>query len=287
MSDRINCAAWIDESSGVIHLLARHINGKGGVMMPDWGGLELLSFDNNRQLVDQRIVWEGKGNELNLEDARATVSADRRVLVGLTAVVEEGEHFIPYPAFSAFKEERLENLVIAKNLGPGKNITSLTEDAWVYRKAIDDFSLTVVSWDGKTATPMGDLTLNPIPHWATEKIGTTMPPIWINEHEALFLLHGVSKIGDMYHYALGRAKLVREGRAFRISLVDPKPFLTTEDLAETSTALGIRERHEFRRVVYCCGGILQKKELSLFVNIGDSTTVEVVYPLEELTRGWW
>ncbi len=293
MSDRINGAAWFDEVSGHTHLLARHINGLGGVTMPDWGKLELLSFDANRNLVSQRVVWEGSGTQLNLEDARAIISTDGRVLLGLTAVIEEGDKFIPYPAFCTFGQTDLENLVVAKNLGPGKNVTPLTDTTWVYRKDSDDFSLTMVTWDGKIATPTGSLTLNPTPQWATEKIGTTMAPIWINENEALFLLHGVSKTGDMYQYALGRAKLVREGTTFRISLVDPQPILTPDDLGQTAKTLGIRERHQFRRVVYCCGGIVppggivQNKEVSLFVNIGDSRTVEVVYSLAELTKGWW
>ena len=302
MRNRINVAAWYDDVSHTTQLLARHVNGVGGVTTPDWGRLELLSFDANRQLVSERVVWEGKCKALNLEDPRARVSFDGRVLLGLTAVIEEGNAFVPYPAFCTLStvdwQGGLEGLVVATSLDSGKNLTPLTDTTWVYRKESDDFSLTLLTRDRETATATGSLTLDPVPSWASHKIGTTMPPIWITENEALFFLHGVSKIGDMYHYALGRAKLVRNGTSFRISHVDPRPFLIPDDLAETAKTLGIGERHQFRRVVYCCGGIIppsgivrgfgkQNQELSLFVNIGDSQTVEVMYPLAELTKGWW
>ena len=296
MSDRINVAAWIDDVSCTTQFLVRHMNGKGGKHTPDWGRLELLSLDTLGHYVEGHVVWEGDGSALNLEDPRARISTDGRVLLGLTAVVQKETEFIPYPAIcmlpSVHWQGKLENLKVATYLDPGKNMTPLTDTAWVYRKETDNFILTVVNWDGKISKVTGSIRLDSVPFWATHKIGTTMPPIWMTENEALFILHGVSKIGDMYHYALGRARLVRNGDMFTILDVDPKPFLTPDDVAQTALTLNIQERHQFRRVVYCCGGIVrgttdQTKELSLYVNIGDSQTVEVVYPLSELTKGWW
>lgn len=295
MENRINAAAWQDDRTHTTYLLARHINGQGGVAMPDWNSLDLVTFDEKYTLLSERVVWGAGESAMNLEDARALVSPDGRVLLGLTAVVQEKNEFVPYPAFCTLPtvnwSGKLDEIAIPPTVSPGKNLTALTETDWIYRKISDDFGLSVITWDGTETHENGLLRLDPLPPWATHKIGTTMSPIWMNDTEALLLLHGVTKIGDMHFYALGRARLVKKGGSYCITHVDQKPLLIPDDVLQTAIDLQIHERHAFRRVVYCCGGVVQGtgsgKEVLLYVNIGDSRTVGVVYPLSELIAGWW
>src|SRR5690606_5476313 len=98
--------------------------------------------------------------------------------------------------------------------------------------------------------------------WARWRIGTTMSPIWINEKEALFIIHGITiqKIDgiDKYVYSLGRAKLSRNKNIFKVK-VAYEPILTPDDFLNEDGTQIVPDLHpELRRVVYSCVGIVKK-----------------------------
>ena len=103
------------------------------------------------------------------------------------------------------------------------------------------------------------------------------------------LIHGIRIENGIYHYAIGRAKLVKD-RGYQIVAIDPEPLLTPEHFYRKGAPL-YPELHDFRRVVYACGGIIKKigrtQVLSLFVNVGDSQTVEVNFSLKQLQKDFW
>ncbi|EKE14673.1 MAG: hypothetical protein ACD_12C00349G0001, partial [uncultured bacterium] len=106
------------------------------------------------------------------------------------------------------------------------------------------------------------------------KIGTAMPPFWFTPNEALFIIHGITKQiidgKEKYIYSIGRAKLTRKNNRFQV-MVAPDPILTPDDFLDKDGSPLVEELHpESRRVVYSCGGVINKNKqdsLSLYVNV--------------------
>ena len=119
-----------------------------------------------------------------------------------------------------------------------------------------------------------------------------MPPIWLNQEEALFIIHGISivkvKGKATYVYSIGRAKLTRKNNKFSV-VVAPEPILTSDNFINNDGTPMVAELHpKLRRVVYSCGGIIKRNKqdaLYLYVNVGDRTTFEVEFSLKELKEG--
>ena len=119
-----------------------------------------------------------------------------------------------------------------------------------------------------------------------------MPPIWLNQKEALFIFHGISiqkiKGKEKYIYSIGRAKLTRRNNKFDV-VVAPEPILTPDDFVHEDGKPMVAELHpNLRRVVYSCGGLIKRNKqdgLFLYVNVGDRTTFEVEFYLSELKKG--
>ena len=69
-------------------------------------------------------------------------------------------------------------------------------------------------------------------------------------------------------------------------MVAPEPILTPNNFLDNEGKALVEELHpDIRRVVYSCGGIIKKGTLTLYVNVGDRTTFEVEYSIEELKKG--
>jgi hypothetical protein len=128
--------------------------------------------------------------------------------------------------------------------------------------------------------------------WAEWRVGTTMPPIWLNENEAVFPIHGIKLVDGKYVYSIGTSRLLRDENGTlsvdnisQESIIDPDLFVGMFSDDEV-------ELHEERRVVYCCGGVPihddsgKLENLKLYVNVGDKRTVEVTVAMAKLIEDW-
>lgn len=295
--DRFNAAVWREPQSGHIFVMPREVKNAGGKGEPDKGRLILLELDKQGDLINEIEVWRPDSDDLHLEDPRALVLDNHKVIIGLTAVVKENGKYLPYPAIinldTSLWKKSLPKPIIIKNLGHGKNMTPVDAETFFFRKDGEGNShkLYVCSWDGAQIKEAGEIDFSIDIPWAAWRIGTTMPPIWVNENEALMLIHGITIENGKYIYSLGRSKLKKnQFNKYQIE-IDRDPILTPDDFVKDGMPV-INELHpELRRVVYSCGGViknhLEEEVLSLFTNVGDKQTVEVPFKLNHLKQGWW
>jgi len=306
-----NAAAW--EDGDKIHLLGRHVKDAGAYGEPDVGSLVLLTLGQAGNILSSREVWQpSEDGEHMLEDARALPLSDGRIAFGITAV---DRHKTPHPAVLIVSTEELTNGTLPKpkiievmgegdqttplgeNIGEltGKNVTAISSNLFAFRPEGDNnnHQLRVFQYreDGSVSHQQYINFPKDIA-WAEWRMGTTMPPIWINDNEAIFPIHGINIVDGKYVYSIGSARLVKDENGIlsvdNISseaLIDPDSFAGMYGSDEV-------ELHSERRVVYCCGGIPIKdaagelERLKLYVNVGDKRTVEVVVSVAALTRGW-
>ena len=184
--------------------------------------------------------------------------------------------------------------LVIGSFGAGKNLTPIDNTTYLFRPDNLEYhhKILVFSLNRQVPEKLADIVFPTNLSWAQWRIGTTMPPIWLNEHEALFIIHGISieKINgaQKYIYSLGRAKLTRFNNKFKVT-VAPEPILTPDDFVQNNHGSLINELHpDLRRVVYSCGGLIKrdkKDTLALYVNVGDRTTFEVEFALSELKAG--
>ncbi len=283
-----NVAVWKGDS-GCIYLLGRYVTKRTPQGEPDWGDLVLVKLDGDLQVVDKRTVWQPQDKEVNLEDTRA-LKIDGKLAVGLTAVVKDGsDGYLPYPAYCLLDNgdyfSELPAVNIIKSLGPGKNITPLNSEWWMFRSNFNNHALVVFKINKNRPIASRIVNLNIVPKWASLRIGTTMPPIWLNRGQtrALLILHGIQIRGGKFYYSLGRAQLSwdRKENKFGIEVVDRDPFLTPDYFRDRRGKLLYQELYNFRRVIYLCGGVILEKKLLLFINLGDTTTAVATYELDE------
>lgn len=175
-----------------------------------------------------------------------------------------------------------------------KNLTPLDDFTFLFRPDDPSYNHKILAFSLHRQVPeiLDDIEFPQDLDWARWRIGTTMPPIWLNDHEALFIIHGISKEieqgREKYVYSIGRAKLTRVNNTFEVT-VAREPILTPDNFVSDTGQPLVPELHpELRRVVYSCGGIIRqnkKDTLSLYVNVGDRTTFEVEFLLTELKAG--
>lgn len=305
-----NAAAWQDGDK--IHLLGRHVEVAGEYGEPDVGSLVLKTLGQDGNIISSKEVWQLKDGAHLLEDARALPLSDGRIAFGITAV---DRNKTPHPAVLIVSTEELTNGTLPEPkiieimgqgdqttpLGEntselaGKNVTAISSNLFAFRPEGDNnnHQLRVFQYNEDSEVSHQQYINFPkdIP-WAEWRIGTTMPPIWINDHEAIFPIHGINKVADKYVYSIGSARLVKDENGVlsvdNISseaLIDPDLFAEMYDSDEV-------ELHSERRVVYCCGGVPVKsangelESLKLYVNVGDRRTVEVTVSVAALTKGW-
>ncbi len=298
--NRYNAAAWIAESGHTV-LIVREVTIAGGKGEPDKGSMILIEIDPQGNIVHESVIWKPQGDDQLLEDPRALVLSQGKVLMGLTAVLK-GNKYYPYPAITTLENTSykgyLPQVNIIKDFGPGKNTTPVDDKTFFFRQdgPENNHKLFVFEWDGLRPKGIGEIYFPKNIDWASWRIGTTMPPIWINDAEALMLIHGIKIQDGKYVYSLGRAKLFKDSYSsstprFEVE-VDPMPLLTPDNFVSENGEPTIEELHpQLRRVVYACGGVVRQKSeqqiLSLYVNVGDTQTVEVPLEINHLKSGWW
>jgi len=294
---RYNFAAWQKNGTNSVNFIGREVIAPGLPGEPDMGILKLFEMNEHGRIVHERIIWQPLFDGINLEDPRALELADEKLTIGLTAVLRD-KHGIPVPFPAIIKidshsswQQELPPFLIISSFGPGKNVTPIDSTTFLFRPESADYHHKLMAFSLHRQVPekLSDIVFPTNLPWARWRIGTTMPPIWLNEHEALFIIHGIS-IDDKgkYVYSIGRAKLTRRDSDFSV-VVAPESILAPDSFVDDVGLPLVSELHPtIRRVVYSCGGIVKKgKEdgLSLYVNVGDRTTFEVEFSIKELKEG--
>lgn len=265
----------------------------------DAGELVRLEMDQDGRIISQKTITCKGFIPKNFEDVRGMSVGGRR-LIGFTYLVSLEKEYIPFGAIAEIGEEssEVENLHVLTDLGPGKNVTPLyrngTTIVFGMRQEGEENNrqLKIFSWDGEQIKDLQILEMPKDLPWAREKTGTTMPPIWVNENEALLIFHGLTRDeSGRYIYSIGRAKLVKDAAGkLKIAAYDREPILTPDNFVDAEGKPLARELHDERRALYACGGIIEKNDLGqeilrYFVNVGDTETIEVQIPMEKLKAG--
>jgi len=297
---RYNLAVWQKSEQDALCFIGREVEKAGKLGEPDTGILKLFEVDRSGVLIHERVIWKPLYDGINLEDPRVLELENENLLIGLTAVLrDKAGKPVPFPAIvkidslSNWKQE-LPPFLFIGTFGPGKNLTPIDNKTYLFRPDSKEYfhKILVFSLTSQVPEKLADISFPKDLAWAKWRIGTTMPPIWVNEHEALFIIHGISmqRIDgrEKYVYSIGRAKLSRQGDEFFVK-VAPEPIITPDDFVSESGIPLVQELHpDLRRVVYSCGGIIKKQSkdiLSMYVNVGDRATFEVEFSLNELKEG--
>jgi len=294
---RYNVAAWQD-AGGTLFMLGREVErGPKNARNPDFGRLVLVEFDAMGNIIRDQVVWKPTGDSLWLEDPRALALPDGSVLIGLTAVLREKRGYKPYPAITrlsrtVWREETLPAITIVERFGPGKNITPIDDHLFLYRPEGEGYShkLLLFSFDELLARKLQDIEFPRDLPWAMWRIGTALPPLWIEENAALIIFHGITITNGRYVYSLGKGRIDRKDGQLKLT-VSSEPILTPDDFVDDHGRSLVSELHpKIRRVVYACGGVVKSDKqdtLSLFVNVGDTATFEVNFALADLMNELW
>lgn len=297
---RYNLAVWQQANQDSLFFIGREVAQAARVGEPDNGILKLFEIGKDGDLIQEKIIWKPIFDGINLEDPRALKLKNENLIIGLTAVLRNRKGTpLPFPALvkidslNTWKSE-LPPLLIIDTFGPGKNLTPIDTHTFLFRPDLEEYNhkLLVFSLHSQIPEKLCDIDFPKNIPWATLKIGTTMPPIWLSETEALFIIHGISvqKIDgkNKFIYSIGRAKLTRKMHIYTVEIA-PNPILTPDDFLDTNGLPFIEELHpELRRVVYSCGGVIRKRSpdiLSLYVNVGDRATFEIEFSLHTLKEG--
>jgi hypothetical protein len=209
------------------------------------------------------------------------------VVIGLTAVLRTKKGIQTFPAVVSVDNgwtSSLPPITLIQTFGSGKNTTPLLEDFFLFRPDQDEFNHKFLVFYYKDLLPekVGTLCLPKDLDWASWKTGAGCPPIWLDKSRAIFIIHGISLRDKKYVYSIGVSLLERYGRKFFLR-VHPEPILTQEMLKEKIKFKELRPR--MRKVVYVCGGIVKEGEpdlLHLYVNVGDVSTYDVTFKLENI-----
>lgn len=296
---RFNVAVWQKAGENSLCFIGREVAFPGETGEPDTGILKLFEVNMDGSLIQEKVIWKPLYDGINLEDPRALELPNENLIIGLTAVLRDKKgHPIPFPAIvkidsvSSWKKE-LPPFLIIDTFGPGKNLTPIDQHTYLFRPDSPDYfhKLLVFSLHAQIPEKVCDIAFPLDLPWASWRIGTTMPPIWLTPTEALFIIHGISLQTidgkEKYIYSIGRAKLERRDNTFKVT-VGREPILTPDDFLDMHGKPLVEELHpDKRRVVYSCGGVIKKKSpdtLSLYVNVGDRTTFEVALSLAELKK---
>lgn len=297
---RYNLTAWQKPEDDSIYLIGREVEKAGEEGEPDTGILKLFEVDDKGDIVHERVIWKPIYDGINLEDPRALEVPDQNLLIGLTAVLrDKNGKPLPFPAIvridshSTWNQDLPPFLVIS-TFGPGKNITPIDNHTFLFRPEGSEYhhKILVFSLYKQVPEKLADIPFPTDLPWAIWRMGTTMSPIWLSSNEALFIVHGITKEHidnkEQYIYSIGRAKLTRNGNDFSV-VVAPESILTPDDFLDASGKPLVNELHPgLRRVVYSCGGVIKRNKrnsLSLYVNVGDRTTFEVEFSMDELKEG--
>jgi hypothetical protein len=166
---------------------------------PDTGILKLFEIDDSGNIVKERVIWKPVFDGINLEDPRA-LEVDEKLTIGLTAVLRDKRGKpVPFPAIIKIDShdswhQELPPFLIISSFGPGKNVTPIDNTTFLFRPETLEYhhKIMVMSLHRQVPEKLSDIVFPTNLPWAQWRIGTTMPPIWLNQHEALFIIHGIS-----------------------------------------------------------------------------------------------
>lgn len=315
-----NAAAW--EHEGKTLMLGRYVKEPAPEGEPDVGSL-LLAVLEEGSVTSIDELWRPEAPEKKgdlLEDVRVVVTPNSEVLIGCTRVIFNTEtgKYEPFPAVAVASSEALlrgefPDTEHVKKFGegrgttpvgeierilqllPGKNFTPLKQKDFMFRQKIHKHELTIFSRDEDNQfRHLQELKFpEPIPEWGEDTMGTTMPPVWLNEREALFFVHGFKKINGKPKYAIGSARLfINDSGEYEIDNVSESPLLTTEMLESLFPGVQVQLHPEEREALYMCGGVVaydkdnQPETVHAYPSIGDSETVKAVFDVNVITSSW-
>ena len=297
---RYNLGVWQNPKDDSLCFIGREVAKPGELGEPDNGILKLFEINHDGKIIHERVIWHPLYDGINLEDPRALQLPNENLIIGLTCVLRDkiGQP-VPFPAIVKIDylnswKQNLPPFLVIDTFGPGKNITPIDGSTYLFRPNAEDYhhKILVFSLDSQVPKKITDIHFPQNLTWAAWKIGTAMPPIWLTPNEALFIIHGITKQiikgREKYIYSIGRAKLIRDKDRFTV-IVAPDPILVPDDFLNIEGQPLVEELHpQDRRVVYSCGGIINKNKqdsLLLYVNVGDRATFEVEFSLNELKKG--
>lgn len=288
---RYNVAAWKSDRTGRIMLLSRSVRKAGRAGEPDTGDLIQAEMTLGGKVIRQRTIWKPSKGNPTLEDPRALAYEKNKVLIGFSAIYLENGNYVPYAALTHLDSSdwtrKLPKVHVYRQVGAGKNTTPIDNHTFFFRKEGSKFNhrLEILSYRHRELIQTNHLIFPQDLPWAAWRIGTTMPPVWIDPDKALMVIHGISIKNGLYIYSLGIALLTKNG-AYQV-VVHPKAIITPDDFVKSDGSPVFPELHpEHRRVVYACGGYLRthqgQKNLVLLVNVGDTTTIAAHIPISHL-----
>jgi predicted GH43/DUF377 family glycosyl hydrolase len=292
---RYNLGAWQSHENENVFLIGREVISAGTEGEPDNGVLKLFEVDSNGDIIKDRVIWQPSFEGINLEDPRVLELPNNNLVIGMTAVVRDKKGVpLPFPAIVKIDSHHTWNkelppFLFLGTFGPGKNLTPIDSSTFLFRPDHVDYHHTLLLFSLHRQVPekIADIEFPQNLPWALWKIGTTMPPLWINDNEAILIIHGITKVNGKFIYSIGRALLTRKDDSFSVT-VSEDPIITPSDFYDTDGQPLIEELHpELRQVVYSCGGIIKRGQdsiVSLYVNVGDRTTFEVQIPREKLLQ---
>jgi len=291
---RFNVAAWINPITKHTVLIGRQLDHKGSTGEPDFSRLVLTEMDEAENIIFEKVIWENLEDHVLFEDPRAMIIDNNHIVIGLSALLRSKTGFDPYPAILKIDLDDWNHDVpppmIILNFGPGKNLTPVDDNHFLFRPEGASYShrLIVFCTDDHVPVKTQDLFFPTDLPWALWRIGTSIPPIWINESEAIMIFHGISMDKNKYIYSLGKARLSKENDHYQIQ-VAREPILTPDDIKRKYKSIESKELHpRLRRVLYACGGIHDSSNpdiLKLLVNVGDSDTYKFEISIKELKKG--
>ena len=314
-----NAAAW--QEGDDVYLLGRYLEKAGESGKGDPGPMVLVTLSEGAVSAMQ-TVWEpeegGRCGD-QLEDPRVVHYAGAAVLAFSRLAPVRGRH-VPFPAVAVtsaaqlkqglFPETRhiagLGTMMVGRghdklSLQPGKNTTPIGGPAgahdFMFRANGDNHALTFLSLDQDLRVQRRqrvELAPNQIPLWGQDTIGTTMPPVWLNDNEALLILHGFTRDGDgRPQYVMGSARLCMDQRGtYSIDNISRRPILTPGALAALFPGEQVQMHPEERDAMYMCGGVVaydgagEPAYLHCFPSVGDTRTVASMFDIRAITNTW-
>jgi len=181
------------------------------------------------------------------------------------------------------------------SISPGKNVTAIGPDLFAFRQEGDENNHRLRIFKHLEDCTVIDSQYIDFPKdipWIEYRIGMTMPPIWLNENEAIFPIHGIQRVNGKFVYSIGSARLLRgEDGKLSVDNISQEPIINPDSFVGRLNN-NDAELHGERRVVYCCGGIPiyndsgELERLKLYVNVGDKRTVEVTTSVAEMIKDW-
>jgi hypothetical protein len=317
-----NVAKWENVEDQVFEGTIRHehtvcLLGRGAIItagtgLPDVAPLVYRELDPSGNVKFSETVYEPEEGKDFLEDPRVLLR-DGKLIIGLTSVAKTGEKYIPHPTIVITSNENLamglrehktitdlgrgdQTTPIDNNID-GKNTTFIDETTFMFRPegAENNHRLRVVKInDGKLSIPQNDIILPDNIPWATFRAGTTMSPVWLNDHEAIFPIHGIREDQNgILVYAIGSARLFRsEDGTLSIDNISREPLITPDLFVSLVGTEEVELHPELRQAVYCVSGSPvydssgNFQGLEFIVSRGDTLTFTVTEPKAKLTEGW-